>query len=329
MIRVAHAFLAQRPSGRALYGAALAMLLSCSGSAKPPAKRAASRAPKPAASTVSAGAGGERTQLTKLPKAGLPLVRIRIRGHSTLALFDTGSTAHLLSRHFLKTIEAKTEPTGNEAVDHNGKPFRLERVRAPLRVEGFLRDERGAVFVADLPKALHEMGVGAIVSPSLLVSSGERLEIDLENGIAVRSKAEKTSAPNVLRSEEICKDESGGSLYGLSAMIVHTAAPPALARLLVDTGSDRSDLFKDGPQGKALLPLVTSIRKATVATGEAKARSVDDIEVRIGAWRWLLDLDLISGAGDPACPRDGVLGMDALARCKLVYQANELTMSCE
>ncbi len=322
---------------RAVASALLLAILTSTASAcgqSPPPKRPArsiKSTPKTTGTAAIPAPPADRATLTKLPRAGLPLVTVKVKGKTTLALFDTGATAHLLSKRFLATINAKVESTGgNDAVDHNGKIFRLEKVRAPIRIEGFSHDEKGDLFAADLPKSLHEVGVGAIVSPSLLAGSGERVEIDFRENVVLRTKsATGESKDNVVLAEELCKDESGGKLYGLSAMIGQAGGMPSLVRLLVDSGSDRSDLFKDGPKGKTLLPLVTSSRKATVATGEAKAKTVDDIEVRVGAWKWLLDLDLIGGAGDPGCPRDGVLGMDALSRCKLVMQSGELSVSCD
>jgi hypothetical protein len=48
----------------------------------------------------------------------------------------------------------------------------------------------------------------------------------------------------------------------------------------------------------------------------------------VGDWSMTADIDLVPGAADPACPRDGVVSMDALEGCTLLLGRDRVRGRC-
>jgi hypothetical protein len=58
------------------------------------------------------------------------------------------------------------------------------------------------------------------------------------------------------------------------------------------------------------------------------ARLVRGATVSVGDYAVHADIDLIPGAADPFCPRDGVVSMDVLRACVLVLGKTSMTGRC-
>ncbi len=92
--------------------------------------------------------------------------------------------------------------------------------------------------------------------------------------------------------------------------------------LLVDTGAQHSDIFSTSTAGQKLAAQ-SAINKEPMytASGKISARMLKRARVTAGAFSILTDVDVIAGAGDSSCPRDGVLAMDVLRSCALLLGA--------
>ena len=58
------------------------------------------------------------------------------------------------------------------------------------------------------------------------------------------------------------------------------------------------------------------------------SRTVKGATVTLGDFAVHADIDLIPGAADPFCPRDGVVSMDVLRACVLVLGKTAMTGRC-
>ena len=64
------------------------------------------------------------------------------------------------------------------------------------------------------------------------------------------------------------------------------------------------------------------------ASGQISARKLKGAHVTTGSFSTLADVDLIGGAGEPSCPRDGVLAMDVLRACVLLLGRSQVYGRC-
>jgi hypothetical protein len=99
--------------------------------------------------------------------------------------------------------------------------------------------------------------------------------------------------------------------------------------LLLDTGAHRTDLLTTTRVGRILAGRARpSKEQMYAASGLVKTSLVRAAAVKIGDWSLTTDIDLVPGVSDPACPRDGVVSMDALSTCTLLLGRTQLRGRC-
>ena len=64
------------------------------------------------------------------------------------------------------------------------------------------------------------------------------------------------------------------------------------------------------------------------ASGKISARKLKGAHITTGNFAVTTDVDLIQGAADSSCPRDGVLAMDVLRSCALVFGRSKIFGRC-
>jgi hypothetical protein len=117
-------------------------------------------------------------------------------------------------------------------------------------------------------------------------------------------------------------------VHGL-AYVVPSMIEAQKVALLVDTGAQHSDIFSSSTAGQKLAPQSAANKEAMyTASGKINARKIKGAHITTGSFGALSDVDLIQGAADTSCPRDGVLAMDVLRNCALLLGRRQIYGRC-
>ncbi len=268
-------------------------------------------------------------------KFPLPLVTGTIGGEATLMLVDTGANSHVIAGWLARKVGLKLRKLGDLGTDHAGRAISTSRTEAPkIVIDGWGAVPDGPALVADVPDMIEKMGIGAFVSPQQLAESGGVLVLDLAHGelhgstladaIVEISLRGKPLATNGVRP---CVDDASaikGLAYVLPALIEGSSA-----QLLLDTGAQRTDLLAPSKVGRGLVARSIANKESMyAASGKLVTRTVKGANVRIGEFSITADVDIVPGAQDPVCPRDGVVSMDVLRNCVLVLGSKDIMGRC-
>ncbi len=259
----------------------------------------------------------------------LPVVRGTVGGVRTLILVDTGANAHVVTRWLAKKAKLTLENHGDSSTDHAGKAVPTSRTSHPA----FVIDGWGALpdretLVIDVPEGLEKLGIGAFLSPQKLDSATTVLDLlrgelresesyDEEKGALAEWASFSRPELRSLPAPTACKDDSNP--IGALSFVVPATVDEQSVSLLVDTGAQRTDLFLASNAGKLLLPRTESGESLLLASGKVDTRLLRDAQLTVGEMQTRVDAGLLPGSADAGCPRDGVLAMDILRRCVLVF----------
>jgi len=265
----------------------------------------------------------------------LPLVVGTVAGHPTTMLVDTGANSHVIAGWLARKVGLRMRRLGDLGTDHAGRAIATYRVEEPAIVlEGWGSTGAGPALVADVPEMIEKMGIGAFISPQQLPGAGDVLVLDLARSelheqsleaaigeIATRGRALAT------RGVRPCVDDASaikGLAYVLPALIEGSSA-----QLLLDTGAQRTDLLAPSRVGRGLVPRSQANKEQMyAASGKLVTRTVKNANVRIGEFTTTVDVDIVPGASDAVCPRDGVVSMDVLRHCVLVLGQKDVMGRC-
>ncbi len=266
----------------------------------------------------------------------LPLVHGTVAGTATWMLVDTGANSNVIAAWLARQVGLPLKKLGDLGADHAGRTIATYRVdHAPVTI-----DEWGALpdvplLATEVPAMLEELGIGMFVSPQRLVEGdGGSVVLDFPAGEMRASRYDEavhklghrggSLAPNGGR---VCEDDAT-PIQGLAFVLPATVEGRG-ADLLVDTGAQRTDLLANSVAGKALASRsVVNKEQLYAASGRMTARLVRGATVSVGDYAVHADIDLIPGAADPFCPRDGVVSMDVLRSCVLVLGKTSMSGRC-
>ena len=266
----------------------------------------------------------------------LPIVRGSVAGFPTLFLVDTGANSHVIAGWLARKLGLPMKKLGDIGTDHVGKTiaaFRIDRPELALDEWGPL--DRGPVLAAEVPEVIEKLGIGGFVSPQRLVEEGDSVILDLAGG-EIRSAwwdealyaLSASGTTLVVADQSRACEEAEGPIKGL-AFVVPATIESNRVELLVDTGAQHSDLFAGSAAGQKLLPAsVPNKEPMYTASGKISARKLRGARVGSGAYAITSDVDLITGAADASCARDGVLAMDVLRSCALLLGRQRLYARC-
>lgn len=258
----------------------------------------------------------------------LPVVRGSIGGLPTLFLIDTGANTHALTRWAAKKAKIGLEDKGDSSTDHSGKAMTsLRAARPAIRIEGWGAIPDRETLVIDVPEGLEKLGIGGFLSPQRLPGTvvldllrGEMREgrdANEEKGALAEWASFSRPEPRSLPEAVACRDDT--TPLGALSFVVPAKIEDQNVSLLVDTGAQRTDLFSGSTAGRAISPRAEAGNQVLLASGKVDTKLLRDGAVVVGDVRAKLDVGLLPGSADPLCPRDGVLAMDVLRRCVLVF----------
>jgi hypothetical protein len=107
--------------------------------------------------------------------------------------------------------------------------------------------------------------------------------------------------------------------------------PPSMgvaARLLVDTGADRSWVFAESPAGRALWPRARAVDDGAVDIQGHRTTHRAEATIAVGATTWSTQVDLMPGE-DPPGGDHGAIGIPELRGCVLTLRTDQLTGACD
>ncbi len=268
----------------------------------------------------------------------LPIVSGTIAGQPVLMLVDTGANSHVIAGWLARKLNLPMKKLGDIGTDHVGKSistYRIDKLEMAIDEWGPL----GAttVLATEVPQVIEKLGIGAFISPQRLDEEGDAVLLDLTKG-EIRSawwddaqyelSASGSSLVLTDPGQAHACEENDGPVRGL-AFVVPATVETQKVQLLVDTGAQHSDVFTTSAAGQRLASQSMPNKEAMyTASGKISARKLKGAKVRTGAFAVTTDVDLIHGAPDTSCPRDGVLAMDVLRTCTLLFGRSRMHGRC-
>lgn len=331
-----------RPACLVALATAACVLAACGGGpeAKSPRSRRASRQTVATAAPDTDVKGPRRATLLFEARGKpfpLPLVEGRVAGKRTRILIDSGASSHVIAGWLARSLALPMKKVGDVGTDHVGKEIQTFRVEgAKITIDGWGRVGTGPVIATDVPEIVEKLGIGAIVSPQRLVDSDDDgVVLDLRAGVLrtapfVETAHEMagTGTPLVTLGEARACEDADSAIPGLS-FVVPATVDGKRANLLIDTGAHHSDLFTSSPAGQKLASKSVAAKEAVfTASGQVATRVLYQVKMTAGSFAKTTDVDLVPGSADASCPRDGVLAMDVLRSCVLLFGRSKLAATC-
>jgi len=273
----------------------------------------------------------------------LPVVKGTIRGQPATMLLDTGASSHIIAGWLARKIGLPTRTLGDVGTDHVGQAIPAFRVDRPeIAIDEWGELGPGPALVTEVPEVIERLGIGAFLSPQRLADlRDEAVVLDLGRGElrgALWAEAHQALAPSGLPlvaagawmgagGARVC-EETNSPVHGL-AYVIPASVEGQDVSLLVDTGAQHSDLFTSSPAGQRFAPRGTPSRSPRyTAAGKISVKRLAGAHVRAGQLEITADVDLVEGAPDAPCPRDGALAMDLLRTCTLLLGRARLDGRC-
>jgi len=273
------------------------------------------------------GVGGGRAAIQRIGRGQrVPLVRATVAGRPTMLLVDTGAYDHILEGWFARELQdAEAAGRPGAVIDHANRKVAAEKWSAvSLAIEGWTPlPSISPLALGDLNPGPRALGIGGILSPQRLAGDGA-VAIDFPAGEMAALDGAEATARLAAHATSLGVATRCGATYVIAATVEGREA-----RLLVDTGSFTTDLKATSPPGRALSGRTSVSRDIYTVGGAVTTRMLGDARVRVGKLDARLDLPMVDDRAHPTpCASDGVLGMDVLAGCVLVIEANQLRIGC-
>jgi len=265
----------------------------------------------------------------------LPLVTGTIAGQPVLMLVDTGANSHVIAGWLARKLGLSMKKLGDVGTDHVGKTIATYRVERPeLAIDDWGTLAPSPVLATDVPEVIEKLGIGAFISPQRLVEEGDSVVLDLAKGELrpawwdeARYELSAIGVPLVTGEARAC-EETEGPIKGL-AYVLPGGIESQRVDLLLDTGAQHSDVFTSSLAGQKLASQsIVNKEPMYTASGKISARRLKGARVTAGSFAVTADVDLIGGAADSSCPRDGVLAMDVLRSCVLLLGRQRIYGRC-
>jgi predicted aspartyl protease len=265
----------------------------------------------------------------------LPLVTGTIAGQPVLMLVDTGANSHVIAGWFARKLGLPMKKLGDVGTDHVGKTIATFRIEKPeMTIDDWGPLSPVPVLATDVPEVIEKLGIGAFISPQRLVEEGDSVVLDLAKGELrpawwdeAHYELSATGVPLVIGEARAC-EETEGPIKGL-AFVLPATVESQRVELLLDTGAQHSDVFTTSVAGQRLAAQSTVNKEPMyTASGKISARRLKSARIGAGSFSVTTDVDLIGGAADSSCPRDGVLAMDFLRSCTLLLGRSRVYGRC-
>ncbi len=261
------------------------------------------------------------------------MVRATVGGIETQLMVDTGANTHVITAWLARKAGLELRSAGDSGTDHAGraiKPQRSERPNIRIETWGSLHDQ--PALVAEVPDTLEKLGIGGFVSPQQLATEDRYIVLDLER--AEMRTSTKDDLPKIQGrvlgrgQPRVCVDDS--TPLRSRSFVVKGSIETQDVDLLVDTGAPMSDLLASSVAGKAVLPrTIENKDEVYAASGKVHPRLLKSAKLAIGEVEAVVDINVMTGGEDAFCPRDGVVAMDVLRHCVLIFGVATMQGFCK
>lgn len=261
-------------------------------------------------------------------------VRLTFNGESAWFVFDTGAGAHTLARWFVDRAGLSlVEGPGGElsARDATGAPVELQIVRNQVGELGDgHRIHLAAAVVASFPPEFEKAEIGGLLNPQLLAQGEGAVVLDfrvpelrLEPSF---SGAVRRLGARSLADAEVRECRSADAPVPNLVFAIRVRSGRENGWLMIDTGTNATTLI-------AASRLVESVdlgpggATTGVAGVRQEHRTAAGLALAFAGHRAIVDAQVVEAEGT-GCGPDGVLGLDALATCALVFDDETLAVAC-
>ena len=251
-------------------------------------------------------------------------------------LVDTGANSHVVAGWLARKLALPMKKLGDIGTDHVGRSIATYRIdNLEMAIDDWGPLSARTLLATEVPDVIEKLGIGAFISPQRLEEEGDAVVLDLVKG-ELRSawwdEAQYELSANgtslVQPGQARACEENDGPVKGL-AFVVPATVDSHKVQLLVDTGAQHSDVFTTSSAGQKLAAQSTPNKEAMyTASGKISGRKLRGARITTGAFAITTDVDLIQGTADSSCPRDGVLAMDVLRSCTLLFGGSRMHGRC-
>lgn len=263
-----------------------------------------------------------------------PMVRATVGGIETQMMVDTGANTHVITAWLARKAGLELRSAGDSGTDHAGRSIKPQRVDKPhIQIETWGAVREQPALVAEVPDTLEKLGIGGFISPQQLATDDRYIVLDLER--AEMRTAMKDDLPKVQQGKQlgkgdarVCTDDS--TPLRSRSFVVKGSAEGIDVDLLVDTGAPMTDLLAISAAGKSVLPrTVENKDEVYAASGKVHPRLLKSAKLVVGEVDTVVDINVMEGGLDAFCPRDGVVAMDVLRHCVLIFGVTSMQGFCK
>lgn len=252
--------------------------------------------------------------------AGLPSVSVEANGLPLDLIVDTGANAHVLVGPALALAGGGPGRTAT-GTDSSGAFTGALAEGVHMEVDGRSLDP--LFTVRDSP--ITSIRAAGVIAP--LAWADEGVRIDLARGaLSIGDVSEPDHAASFEGRLTRCSAEQ----LGAPTATVEVEIGGVTAILELDTGSTTTSIYADSAAGQHLARAPhASTDETMTATGTLHVQRYPGVEVRAGAARRTLTINVHDGSDTTCIRSDGVLGMDMLSGCMLDFRGERLAARCD
>lgn len=259
-----------------------------------------------------------------------PLVHVTIGGQAAFMLVDSGASAHVITQDVARRLEVASQASGISFLDAAGRKQGARTTDASqVTIEGWGKLARGPLYVVpgDGGQMANITGIAGLLSPQTLDPS-RTIVFDLSREEIHTVDGDQGSDPFMFGPQDLGVTKACGNIYFVTAMI---EGEPV--RMLVDTGADGTLIYGRTAVGHRLrMKRAQHGGEIHAVSGPVAADLLASVRLRVGALLQTRDMTIIEAPGD-GCGGEGILGLDVLRNCTLVFGNNApprtLTVRCK
>ena len=263
--------------------------------------------------------GGKSAQIEMRPPRKAPLVRVNIGGQPAFMLVDSGASAHVITQDVAHRLEVASKASGVSFLDAAGRRQSARTTDASqIAIEGWGKLTSGPLYVVpgDGGHMSTISGIAGLLSPQTLDPS-HTIVFDLSREEIHTVDGDQAADPFMFGPQDLGVTKACGNIYFLTAII---EGEPV--RMLVDTGADSTLVYGRTAAGHRLRMKRTEHGgEIHAVSGPVAADLLASVRMRVGGLLQTRDMTIIEAPGD-GCGGEGILGLDVLRNCTLVFGSN-------
>jgi predicted aspartyl protease len=263
--------------------------------------------------------GGKSAQIEMRPPRKAPVVRVNIGGQSAFMLVDSGASAHVITQDVAQRLEVASKASGVSFLDAAGRRQSARTTDASqIAIEGWGKLPSGPLYVVpgDGGHMSTISGIAGLLSPQTLDPS-HTIVFDLSREEIHTVDGDQAADPFMFGPQDLGVTKACGNIYFLTAII---EGEPV--RMLVDTGADSTLVYGRTATGHRLrMKRAEHGGEIHAVSGPVAADLLASVRMRVGGLLQTRDMTIIEAPGD-GCGGEGILGLDVLRNCTLVFGSN-------